>query len=117
MLHYQTQHEAVCISSSILSVTDEFFFFNYNYQVIFIVALWEENWVRKWHTLLFQSGDLLNLWREITARLAKYEYYLSYTFQHFQLSDKVHDSENASWQPFNQLSVQEMKNSLLEQNI
>jgi len=45
-------------------------FFYYSYQIIFIVALWEGNWVRKWNTLLFRSGDLLNLWREITARLA-----------------------------------------------
>jgi len=69
------------------------FFFNCSYQIIFIVALWEGNWVRKWNTLLFQSGDPLNFWWEITPRLAEYEYYLSYTFQHFQtwyMTMKIH---------------------------
>ena len=49
--------------------------------------------MRKWNTLLFQSGDLLNLWREVTVRLAKNEYCLSYTFQQFQtwyMTVKIH---------------------------
>jgi len=58
VLHYQPQREGFSISSSILSVTDEFVFY-YSYQTIFIVALWEGNWVRKWNTLLFQSGESL----------------------------------------------------------